>query len=175
MTDIEDFMHVAQIRRLDITNGEGIGISLFTSGCPIHCKNCFNSELWDMQSGSKWTTECEDTIINLLKPQYIRRFSILGGEPLIGRNIESLTTLIKHIKSLYGNSKKIWLWTGNTYENVSLLYPSLIDLLDVIVDGPYVDELKDSNLDWRGSSNQRVIDVRKTRESGKITLYESSF
>lgn len=175
MTDIEDTMRFSQIRRLDISNGEAIGITLFTSGCPIHCKNCFNSELWDMTSGSKWTKKEQEIILDLLKPDHIRRFSVLGGEPLIERNIKPLTELITKIRELYGDKKKIWIWTGNLYENVSKLYPDLLKLIDILVDGPFVDELKDANLKWRGSSNQRVIDIQKTLKSGKIELFVSKW
>ena len=168
-------MRIAQIRRLDVTNGEGIGIALFTAGCPIRCKNCFNSELWSMDAGKEWSEEYKQQILKLLEPEHVRRISILGGEPLIERNIEPLTELFKDIRKLYGNSKRIWVWTGQLYENVSQKYNELISLIDILVDGPYVDELKDAKLLWKGSSNQRVIDVQCTLKNGSIALYDSDF
>lgn len=168
-------MRYAQIRRLDISNGEGIGIALFTQGCPIHCKGCFNSDTWNMEGGDKYTEETKYVLLKLIEPDYIRRLSILGGEPLIERNVERLIDLITEIQSRYGRSKKIWLYTGQMYEKVIKEYPELIKLVDILIDGPYVEEKADSSLYWRGSSNQRVIDVQETLRTGHIVIYESSY
>lgn len=164
-------MKYAQIRKMDISNGEGIGISLFTQGCPFHCKDCFNPETWDFDGGIEYTKETEETIINLMKPDYIKRISILGGEPLIERNIKSLKELFLKIRKIYP-SKKIWVYTGNLFEDILNKYPDLLKLIDILVDGPFQTRNKDFKLKWRGSSNQRIIDVQKTLKENKIILME---
>ena len=164
-------MRYAQIRSMDVSNGSGIGVALFTQGCPYHCKNCFNPETWDFDKGTAWTKENEEKILKLLEPAYIDRLSILGGEPLIERNIDYLTELCKKVKELYPN-KKIWLYTGGNFEHQVKMFPLLFSYLDIVIDGRYIDELRDMNLKWRGSSNQRVIDVKKSLEEGKVILME---
>ena len=163
-------MRYAQIRKMDISNGEGIGIALFTQGCPYHCKNCFNPETWNFDKGKEWTQKTEDLIIKLMEPDYIKRLTILGGEPLIERNIEPLTQLLRRVKVIYPN-KQVWLYTGGNFEFESVRYDNLIEHCDVIIDGRYVDELKDYTLKFRGSSNQRVIDVQKSLELKETILY----
>ena len=145
---------------MDISNGEGIGVALFTQGCPIHCFNCFNQPLWDYDGGRDWNPE-EDTktILKLLEPDYIKRITILGGEPLIDRNIEPLTVLLQTIRNIYGQTKKIWMYTGQLFQTVNSKYPELIKLVDTLVDGPYIDEQRDYHLRWCGSTNQRVLDI----------------
>ena len=158
--EIDDKMRVAQIRKMDISNGEDIGVSIFTTGCSYHCKNCFNSELWDYNIGEEWQLKHEDIVVELCKKDFIKRFSILGGEPLIERNIAPLTQLCKRLKNVKP-SLKIWCYTGGLYEN-QIKRPNVEQLfkyIDVLVDGPFIDELKDFNLQWRGSSNQRVINL----------------
>ena len=169
-------MRFASIRKMDISNGSGIGIAVFTQGCPIRCKNCFNQETWAFDEGKEWTQECEDKVVELSKPEHIVRMSILGGEPLIDRNIAPLTKLIRRVKDV-NNAKnfKIWLYTGQLYENVIKKYPTLLALVDVLVDGPFVDELKDFKLHWRGSSNQRVINMNATRACEKVILVEEHY
>lgn len=164
-------MKYAQIREMDVTNGNGIGIALFTQGCPYHCKNCFNPETWDFNKGIDWTKETENRIIELLKPEYITRLTILGGEPLIERNIEPLTALLKRVKSVYPD-KQVWLYTGGDFEVLEGLYEEIFQYIDVLIDGRYIDDLRDYKLKWRGSSNQRVIDVQKSLKEGEIILYE---
>lgn len=163
-------MRYASIRSLDISNGEGIGVALFTQGCPFRCKNCFNPETHDFDSGKEYTTEVRDKIVSLTSKPYIRRFSILGGEPLVERNIQELIILINLIKEKRPDIK-IWLYTGNTYEKIIDKYYDLLKLVDILIDGPFIDDLKDLRLRFRGSSNQRVIDVKETIETGKITPY----
>lgn len=152
-------MRIATIRKLDISNGEGCGVALFTQGCPFHCFNCFNSETWDFNGGVKYEQKHEDMIIELLNKEYITRLSILGGEPLIKRNIKDLEKLIMRVRKVYGKSKKIWLYTGQLVEDVLEMYPEIIKNVDVVVDGRYEDDKRDVNLKWCGSSNQRVIDI----------------
>lgn len=144
---------------MDISNGEGCGVALFTQGCPIHCFNCFNQRTWDFDGGVLYEQKHEDKIINLLNNDNITRLSILGGEPLIKRNIEPLTRLINRVRNTYGNTKKIWLYTGQYYEDVKELYPNVVNKVDVLVDGPYEDDKRDYTLKWCGSRNQRVIDI----------------
>lgn len=164
-------MKYAQIREMDVTNGNGIGVALFTQGCPYHCKNCFNQETWDFNKGIDWTKETENRIIELLKPKYITRLTILGGEPLIERNIEPLTALLKRVKSVYPD-KQVWLYTGGDFEVLEGLYEEIFRYIDILIDGRYIDDLRDYKLKWRGSSNQRIIDVQKSLKEGEIILYE---
>ena len=164
-------MKYAQIREMDVTNGNGIGVALFTQGCPYHCKNCFNPETWDFNKGKDWTKEIENRIIELLKPEYITRLTILGGEPLIERNIEPLTALLKRAKGIYPD-KQVWLYTGGDFEVLEGLYGEIFQYVDILIDGRYIDDLKDYKLKWRGSSNQRIIDVQKSLKEGGTILYE---
>ena len=162
-------MKYAQIRETDITNGSGIGVALFTQGCPYHCKNCFNPETWDFNKGMVWTKEIENKIIELLKPEYITRLTILGGEPLIERNIEPLTALLKRVKGIYPD-KQVWLYTGGDFEVLEGLYEEIFQYIDILIDGRYVDDLRDYKLKWRGSSNQRIIDVQASLKSGNVVF-----
>ena len=164
-------MKYAQIREMDVTNGNGIGVALFTQGCPYHCKNCFNPETWDFNKGTDWTKETENKIIELLKPEYITRLTILGGEPLIERNIEPLIALLKRVKGVYPD-RQVWLYTGGDFEVLEGLYEGIFQYIDILIDGRYIDDLRDYKLKWRGSSNQRVIDVQKSLKEGEIILYE---
>lgn len=164
-------MKYAQIREMDVTNGSGIGVALFTQGCPYHCKNCFNPETWDFDKGIDWTKETENNIIELLKPEYITRLSILGGEPLVERNIAPLTALLKRVKGVYPD-KQVWLYTGGDFEVLEGLYEEIFQYIDILIDGRYIDDLRDYKLKWRGSSNQRIIDVQKSLKEGETILYE---
>lgn len=171
-------MNYAQIRKMDISNGEGIGVSLFVSGCPFHCKNCFNSIAWDYNYGKSFTDETMNTIIGLLNHDYIKRFSILGGEPLADNNSETVYHILSTVRKTYPD-KQIWVYSGYTFdeimngdENTTNLYKiKALNNADVLVDGRYVDELKDLNLHFRGSSNQRLIDLNKST-SDNVVLYE---
>ena len=162
-------MKYAQIREMDVTNGSGIGVALFTQGCPYHCKNCFNPETWDFNKGIDWTKETENKIIELLKPEYITRLTILGGEPLIERNIEPLTALLKRVKGIYPD-KQVWLYTGGDFEVLEGLYEEIFQYIDILIDGRYIDDLRDYKLKWRGSSNQRIIDVQASLKSGDVVF-----
>lgn len=163
-------MRYSQIRSMDISNGENIGVSLFTQGCPIHCKNCFNSELWNFDCGNEWTEEIKHKFFELIDKPYIKRVSVLGGEPLAKQNYYDVRNLIKEIKNIFPE-KTIWLYTGYTFENLSREQQRTIIYADILVDGEYIDELKDQTLKWRGSSNQRVIDIQETLKQNKIVLY----
>lgn len=163
-------MKYAQIRKMDISNGEGIGIALFTQGCPYHCKNCFNPETWNFDGGNEWTQDTENQIISLLDNQYITRLTILGGEPLIERNKTPLYNLLRKIKEKYPD-KKVWIYTGAKYEDIKDNFKEIFKYTDILVDGRYIDDLKDFTLKFRGSSNQRVIDIPKSIANNKIVLY----
>ena len=161
-------MRYASIRRLDISNGEGLGVTLFTQGCPFHCKNCFNPETHDFDGGKEYTIDTKNAILSLINRAQIKRFSILGGEPLIERNKEDMIDLCSSIKEIRPDIK-IWVYTGNIFENVKDdWYELLYNYVDVLVDGPYVDSKRDLRLKFRGSSNQRVIDVHKTYCEDKV-------
>ena len=164
-------MRYNSIDKCEAINGEGFGVSLYTQGCPYHCPGCFNPETWDFNKGEVWTKEKEDYIIELLKPTHIKRLTILGGEPLIERNIEPLTQLCQRIKELYPE-KQIWLYTGGDFETKSIEDYNLIKYIDVLIDGQFKINLRDITLKWKGSSNQRVIDVQKSLQEGGIVLYE---
>ena len=154
-------MRYAQIRSMDISNGVGISCSLFVQGCSHHCKNCFNPETWDFNAGKEWTKEIEDKCINLCKNPHVDCISILGGEPF--DQGEHIYFLLKRIKQEV--SKPIYLWTGYVIEYLvdKDISRNCINenLIDYLIDGEYVDELRDLNLDLRGSSNQRVINIKE--------------
>ena len=221
-------MRFASMRNLDISNGEGVGVSLFVQGCDRHCFNCFNSETWDFNGGKEWTEETKNKFMELIDRPYIRRISILGGEPLAEQNLDDVLSLIKEIRKKYPisqnpnsenigksmvledeNSKEIrisfpektiWLYTGYKLEllseeiynstkqicTISHFYPipnktefaenqakrrEIIELCNIVVDGEYIDEQKNLTLKWRGSKNQRVIDVKQSLAQNKVVLY----
>ncbi len=157
------------IREMDISNGPGIRVSIFTQGCHFHCKNCFNKETWDFKGGKEFTTNTIDKILNLSEKDYIKGLSILGGEPMHPENIVGTTKLAKVFKEKYPN-KSIWVWSGYKYDEY-LKDKEVLNYIDVLVDGTYKDDLHDPNLKWKGSSNQRVINVPKSLEANKIVLF----
>ena len=166
-------MKYAKIRKMDISNGEGIRVSLFVQGCSFHCKNCFNQETWDFNGGKEFTTEEVDKIIKLANKDYIAGLSILGGEPLHPNNIESVSMLCEHFKFKYPE-KTIWIWTGFKYEDILKKENNynIFNYIDVLIDGQFEEDKKDLTLKWRGSSNQRVIDCKKSLAENKIILKE---
>ncbi len=173
-------MNYATIKWTDIANGEGVRISLFVSGCTHHCKNCFNQVAWDFDYGQPFDVDIQEKILKELGSTYIAGISLLGGEPLEPKNQESLYPFLKKIREKYPN-KTIWCYTGFILDEESgeltdktkntRYTQDLIRLFDVLVDGPFIEELKDIRLKFRGSSNQRVIDVQKTLKYGKCFLY----
>lgn len=172
-------MRYASIRTMDISNGENLGVSLFVQGCDFHCLNCFNSDTWDFKGGKKWDLDIENKFIELANKPHIKRISILGGEPLADLNISTIFNLVKKLKETYPD-KKIWLYTGYTIESIihdSIAKPKskrcklrreILNYCDIVVDGPYIDSKKDSKLKWKGSSNQRVIDMNKTLDTMSV-------
>lgn len=171
-------MNYGEIKSFDIANGEGVRVSLFVSGCTHHCKNCFNKETWDFNFGKPFTKEVEDSIIDMLSSDYIDGFSLLGGEPFEPQNQRVLTPFLKRIKENFPN-KSIWCYTGYLFDD-ELLSESrarcectdeMLSLIDVLVDGEFVQDLYNITLAFRGSENQRIIDVQKSLETGEICLY----
>lgn len=158
-------MRYASIRDMDISNGNGIGVALFTQGCHFHCKNCFNKSTWDFDGGKEFTKETCDKFMKLVNRPFIKRVSILGGEPLAKENVDDVCNVLKQIKD-----KQIWVYTGHTFETVKNY--DIMKYIDYLVDGQYVDELRDLRLKFRGSSNQRIIDVQKSLKENKVILYE---
>lgn len=165
-------MKYAKIDKFEIVNGEDVGISVYTYGCIFHCKNCFNSELWDLDRGEIWTDDTTDYLISLVKSSNISRVSFLGGEPLLDRNIDELKRVLKRLREEFPKIQ-IWVYSGYTYEQIKdRNLNDLLSYIDILVDGRYVDELRDYTLKFRGSSNQRVIDIQNTIKCNEvITLY----
>lgn len=154
---------------MDISNGEGTGMALFCSGCPLHCPNCFNQDLWDFNGGKPWTEDIQRKFIDLTNRPYIKRVSFLGGEPLADQNIQTISYIINQIDK----TKIIWIYTGYTWEELqSQDKLKWIASADILVDGRYEDDKKDFRLKFKGSSNQRVIDIQKTLEKEEVILYE---
>ena len=143
----------AKINYIDTVNGSGIRVSIFFSGCNFHCKNCFNSELWDFNYGIPFTEGTINKIIELLSPDYIKGLSILGGEPF--HNYDAVIKLIKKVKEIYPN-KDIWIWTGYKFDDIPEKCKDILDLADVIVDGRYEEDKRDLSIAFRGSTNQRI-------------------
>ena len=166
-------MRYNKIRKMDISNGKGVRVSLFVQGCTFNCKNCFNPETHDFNGGKEFTDETITHILDLCQNENVEGLSLLGGEPMHPTNLESVTKLAKVFKERFPN-KNLWAWTGFTYENY-LKGKEIVKYLDVLVDGQYVDELHDFTLKWRGSSNQRVIDIPKTLQEGKVVLLEEAY
>ena len=173
-------MNYATIKWTDIANGEGVRISLFVSGCTHRCKNCFNEVAWDFSYGEPFDEAVQNKILSELNSDFIAGLSLLGGEPLEPQNQLALYPFIKRVKQLFPN-KTIWCYTGFVFDEAlgdlkekhknTPCTKDLIAMCDVLVDGPFVEELKDIRLKFRGSSNQRVIDVKKTLENKRCVLY----
>jgi anaerobic ribonucleoside-triphosphate reductase activating protein len=162
-------MRYNTIRQLDIANGPFCRISIFIQGCTFNCPGCFNTVAKDFKGGKEFTDQTMELLLELAKPDHISGLSILGGEPLHPRNRTDVLNLVKKFKEVYPD-KTVWLWTGYLLEEV---FEDLVDSgIDVVVDGRFVEELKDLRLNFRGSSNQRVIDLKETLRTGDIILYE---
>lgn len=171
-------MNYGEIKTFDIANGEGVRVSLFVSGCTHHCKNCFNAETWDFNYGKPFTKDTEDKIINELSPDYIDGLSLLGGEPFEPSNQSALLPFLRRVRQAFPN-KTIWCYTGYLFDD-ELLSQSrarcehtdeMLSLIDVLVDGEFKQDLYDISLSFRGSSNQRIIDVKKSLETGNVEPY----
>lgn len=163
-------MRYNKIRKMDISNGPGVRVSIFMQGCTFNCKNCFNSETHDFNGGKKFTDDTINRVLELCDNETIRGLSILGGEPMHPKNIEGTTKLAKAFKKKYPN-KDLWIWSGFLFDK-NLKDKEVVKYVDVLVDGQYIDELHNPTLKWKGSSNQRVIDVQKSLKSNNVVLFE---
>lgn len=161
-------MRYAKIRSADISNGEGIRVSLFVQGCNFHCKGCFNSDTWDFDGGKEWTKDKENEFTQLGLKEHIKGYSILGGEPL--SQDENILLLVKNIKQQ--TNKSIWMWTGFTYENLNEFQKEVISYVDVLVDGQFIEDKKDLTLKFRGSLNQRIINVQESLKQNEVVFME---
>lgn len=174
-------MNYADIKKFDIANGPGVRVSIFVSGCTHHCKGCFNEEAWDFNYGNKFDEEKEKEVLEALEPDYIKGLSLLGGEPFELANQKGLLPVIKKAKENFPN-KKIWCYSGYLFdkdivENMSKKYDETKEMLkyiDFIVDGKFEEENKKPNLQFRGSTNQRIIDVQKSLQENKIVLWDEN-
>lgn len=163
-------MNYAQIRKYDVANGVGIRTTLFVSGCHFNCPGCFNKEYQDYNYGNEFTEEEMQKFIDLGNNKNITGYSFLGGEPLDQINDDTLLKTVKAIKEQ--NDKNIWMWTGYTYENLNEKQKEIVKYVDVLVDGQFIEAKKNMKLAFRGSENQRIIDVQKTLAEGKIVIWE---
>ena len=170
-------MHYGNIKYYDIANGEGVRTSLFVSGCTHHCKNCFNPETWDFQYGNEFTPEIEEKIMQSLENDFIAGLTLLGGEPMEPANQKALLPFLKRVRERFPR-KTIWCYTGYLFDK-ELLSDSrarcpwtdeLLQQIDIIVDGEFKNELKDITLRFKGSANQRIIDVQQSLRQGKVVL-----
>ena len=174
-------MRYADIHKMNISDGPGIGVSLYVQGCALHCPGCFNEGTWDFDGGKEYTNDTMGTILDLLKPEWMTRLSILGGEPLCPANYKELIklTYLAHEENKDKPDFKVWMWTGRTYENLMAeinsesdrKHPHPLELVlkgvDYLVDGPFIQDKKDLTLKWRGSSNQRIIALNGNEEIGQ--------
>ena len=172
-------MHYASIKKFDIANGEGVRVSLFVSGCPHHCKNCFNKEAWDYNYGEVFTEKEEEDILEFLDNDFINGLSLLGGEPMWPDNQKGLIPLLKKAKERHPK-KKIWCYTGYLFDKEIMddmmknndFTREFLSYIDVIVDGRFIESLLNRTLYFRGSSNQRIIDVQKSLKAKEVVEYE---
>lgn len=171
-------MNYGEIKNCDIANGEGVRVTLFVSGCTHHCKGCFNPMTWDFDFGQEFTEETEKTILDMLAPSYIMGLTLLGGEPMEPVNQRGLLPLLKKVRELYPE-KTVWCYSGYLFDKELLgesrarceVTDELLSYIDVLVDGEFVLEKKNITLQFRGSENQRIIDVKKSLAEGGVVLY----
>lgn len=172
-------MHYGEIKNCDIANGIGVRVTLFVSGCTNRCKGCFQPETWDFSYGNTYTKETEDSLIELLRPSYITGLTLLGGEPFEPSNQREIVKLLRRVKSELP-LKTVWAFSGFTLESLLEREPhprcevtdEMLSMIDVLVDGKFGEDKKDISLRFRGSSNQRIIDMNATRKSGGIVLWD---
>ena len=171
-------MNYATIKTHDVANGPGVRVSLFVSGCTHHCKNCFNKETWDFNFGELFDESAINTILEAMDHSFIAGFSLLGGEPMHPDNQSAVLDIAKKVKEKYPE-KNIWCYSGYLYEDIlegrvgdKEVANALLKCIDILVDGKFVEELKNPGLQFRGSSNQRIIDVQKSLKEGKICIWD---
>ena len=169
-------MNYADLRPIDVANGPGIRVSLFVSGCTHHCRECFNPETWDFGYGAPFTAAEEEAIVKHLAPAHIRGLSVLGGEPFEPENQAAVLALVRRVREAYPQ-KDVWCYSGYLFEalrdgKVGSHSRELLEQLDVLVDGPFVIEQKNLSLRFRGSSNQRLVDVPASLQAGEVVLWD---
>lgn len=174
-------MNYGAIKNCDIANGPGVRVSLFVSGCAHHCPGCFQPETWDFNYGKPFTNETIKDILALLEPEYIAGLTILGGEPMDPHNLEEVFKLVYTVRDLMP-TKTIWIYSGSTYEELiegqdydgldGWLTKRILETVDILVDGPFIEAQKNIGLQFRGSENQRIIDLRKTEKQGEVILWK---
>ena len=172
-------MHYCNIKNCDIANGSGVRVSLFVSGCRNHCKNCFQPETWDFSYGEEFTAEAEKRILEMLSPSYINGLTVLGGEPFEEENQRELLPFLRKVREAYPE-KDIWMYSGYLFEDMLTegmrprceVTDELLSLIDILVDGCYEEEKKNISLKFRGSENQRIIDVKKSLIEGKTVIFK---
>lgn len=172
-------MYYGEIKDCDIANGIGVRVSLFVSGCTNRCPGCFQPQTWDFNYGEEFTKETEDRIIEMLKPNYITGLTVLGGEPFEPENQVALVPFLKRVKEIYPD-KTIWSFSGFVLEDLmregtychTEVTMDMLNMIDVLIDGRFEQELKNIQLRFRGSENQRLIDMNKTRKEGKVVLWD---
>lgn len=171
-------MHYGNIKKLDIANGAGVRVTLFVSGCRNRCEHCFQPETWNFDYGDPFTDETAETVLEALKPSYVDGLTLLGGEPFEPENQRELVKLLRRVRQAYPN-KNIWSYSGYTLEKIMEedhphceVTDEMLSMIDVLVDGRFVEALKDISLRFRGSSNQRIIDLKKTFSEGKVVLWD---
>ena len=166
-------MNYIKVTKNDIANGIGVGCVLWVSGCDIHCKNCHNQSTWDFNSGQLFTEDTMQEILLTLTKPYISRLTLSGGHPLDPHNAPKVLEIVKRVKMVFPN-KDIWIYSGYEWENIikDETLREILKYTDVLVDGAYIDELRDISLAFRGSSNQRIIDVQKTLDSNEVVLWQ---
>ena len=165
-------MNYGAIKKIDIANGLGVRVSLFVSGCRNHCKGCFQPQTWDFEYGKPFTKEVENEVIEALRPSWIQGLSVLGGEPMEPENQKVLLPFLKRVREECSD-KDIWLYSGYVYERIK--DAELLRYVDVLVDGPFVEELKNPSLAFRGSSNQRILNVPESLKAGKPLLIKTVY
>lgn len=169
-------MNVSEVKRCDIANGAGVRVSVFVSGCRHHCDGCFNETAWEFDAGIPFE-DVEDDVLGLLGTPFVDGLSVLGGEPLEPENQMVLAPFLERVRDAYPD-KDVWMWTGFTYEGLrgsradTEFLDRVLDCVDVLVDGPFVSGLRDVTLRFRGSSNQRVIDLRETKKEGRVLMWD---
>lgn len=163
-------MNYSGFSKVDMENGEGVRVSLFVSGCPFSCEGCFNQVAKSPEAGLPFDEEMKQIVLESLNRDYVSGISLLGGDPLFHANRQEVLALCYEAKRMFP-SKTVWLWTGYLYEEVKQEFPEILEVIDVMVDGRFVLSKRDKKLKWRGSSNQRVIDVPASLKTNKVVLY----
>ena len=172
-------MYYADIKKADVANGVGVRVSVFVSGCTHHCKGCFNEQAWDFHYGNEFTEKEIEKVVNLMDHSYVSGLTLLGGEPLEHVNQQGLLPLVRKVKEKFPD-KNIWCYSGYTFEKDIIdrmckewkETPELLSYIDVLVDGEFQEDKKDIKLKFRGSSNQRIIDVKKSLKNNKTVLFD---